>query len=118
MKKGKKLIIITIGIVCMILTAVIFVQFKTINQTDITSLENMREEDLRQEITNVKVKHEEAAKKLREINEMIAEYQEVIESGRQASETLAKELKQLNDLVGKNEAIGERSSYNIDRWKE
>ena len=35
---------------------VIFVQVKTINQTDITSLENMREDELRTEISNFKQK--------------------------------------------------------------
>ena len=52
MKKGKLTMTITIGLMCLILSTVIFVQFKTINQTDITSLENMREDELRTEISN------------------------------------------------------------------
>ena len=44
MKKGELTIIITIGLVVLIFTAVLFIQFKTINQTDITSIENMRED--------------------------------------------------------------------------
>ena len=56
MKKGKLTMTITIGIMCLILSTVIFVQFKTINQTDITSLENMREDELRTEISNFKQK--------------------------------------------------------------
>ena len=106
MKKGKNLLIVTIGMMFMILTAVIFVQFKTINQTDIASLEIMREEDLRQEIASIKTKYEETVKKIQETSDTITEYEEIILTGKQASETLSKELKQSNDLLGKNDVTG------------
>ena len=64
MKKGQITITITIGLVFFILTAVIFVQFKTINQTDIISLENMREDELRTEISGVKQKIEDLKKEI------------------------------------------------------
>lgn len=106
MKKGKKTITITIGLVCLILTAVIFIQFKTINQTDITSLENMREDELRSEISKYKTKVEEVESKLEEINLKIADYEETITTGKEASELLEQELKQSNDLLGNNEVTG------------
>lgn len=107
MKKGKVTITITIGIMCLILTAVIFVQFKTINQTDITSLENMREDELRAEISNYKLKVEEVSKELEETNLKIAEYEEAITTDKEASELLAKELERQNNLLGKNDVKGE-----------
>ena len=106
MKKGKITMTITIGLVVLILTAVIFVQFKTINQTDITSLENMREDELRTEIISFKQKIEETTKQLEETNQKSAEYEETITTDKKAAELLAEELKQQNDILGKNDVKG------------
>lgn len=106
MKKGELTITITIGLVCLILTTVIFVQFKTINQTDITSLENMREDELRTEISNFKQKVTETQEQLKETNLKISEYEETINTDKQASEVLAKELEQQNNILGKNAVTG------------
>lgn len=106
MKKGKITITITIGLTCLILTAVIFIQFKTINQTDITSLENMREDELRTEISNFKQKAEEISKQIEDTDLKIAEYEETITTDKEASEILEKELEQQNNLLGKNDVKG------------
>ena len=106
MKKGKLTMTITIGLMCLILSTVIFVQFKTINQTDITSLENMREDELRTEISNFKQKVTETEEQLKETNLKIREYEETINTDKQASEILAKELEQQNNILGKNDVTG------------
>ena len=106
MKKGTTTITVTIGLTCLILTAVIFIQFKTINQTDITSLENMREDELRTEISNFKKKAEEVSKQIEETNLKISEYEETISTDKEASELLEKELEQQNNLLGKNDVKG------------
>ena len=41
---------IIIGIVCFILAFVMFMQFKVVNETDITSLTTKREGELREEL--------------------------------------------------------------------
>lgn len=106
MKKGKVTMTITIGLMCLLLSTVIFVQFKTINQTDITSLENMREDELRTEISNFKQKLTETKAQLEETNSKIKEYEEAINTDKQASEVLAKELEQQNNILGKNAVTG------------
>ncbi len=106
MKKGKITITVTIGLMVLILTTVIFIQFKTINQTDITSLENMREDELRTEISSFKQKAEEISKKIEETDSKIAEYDEAITTDKEASEILANELEQQNNLLGKNDVKG------------
>ena len=106
MKKGKVTMTITIGLMCLMLSTVIFVQFKTIKQTDITSLENMREDELRTEISNFKQKVSEVQEQLKETNQKIKEYEETINSDKQASEILAKELEQQNNILGKNNVTG------------
>lgn len=107
MEKGKLTMTITIGIVCFLLTTVIFIQVKTINQTNITELEQMRESELKAEISSTKAKTNEIETKLLETNNKIAEYQEVINKGKEASEILANELQESEDLLGKTAVTGE-----------
>ena len=106
MKKGKLTITITLGIVFLIFTAVLFIQFKTINQTDILSLENMREDELKSEISSLKQKSEELKKEIEETNTKIKEYNETINTGKEASELLIQELEKQNNLLGKNPVKG------------
>ena len=42
MKKGKRIMIVTIGIICFVLTYVMFMQFRTVEQTNITEIESMK----------------------------------------------------------------------------
>ena len=106
MKKGKLTMTIIISLMCLILTTLIFIQFKTIKQTDITSLENMREDELRKEISTIKQKTEEINKQINETNLKIKEYQETISTDKEASELLAEELEKQNNLLGKNAVEG------------
>lgn len=106
MKKGKMTMTIIIGLMCLMLTALIFVQFKTIRQTDITSLENMREEELRTEISTIKQKTEEISKQIQETDLKISEYKETITTDKKASELLVEELEQQNNILGKNSVQG------------
>lgn len=106
MKKGKITVTITTGLVVLIFTAVLFIQFKTVNQTDITSLENMREDELKSETSNFKQKSEELKKEVEETDKKIKEYNETISTGKEAAELLQKELEVQNNLLGKNEVKG------------
>lgn len=107
MKKGKIIVTITIGIMCFILTALIFMQVKTISQTDISELEIMRESELKTEITSLKTRYDETIAKIEETNEKILEYEASALEGKEASELLQQELKETDDLLGKNSVTGE-----------
>jgi len=106
LKKGEITITITIGLVVLILTAVIFVQFKTINQTDITALENMREDELKTEISNFKKKLEEITAEVKGVESKTKEYQKAVDSNQEASKLLEQELEEQNNLLGKNSVKG------------
>ena len=106
-KKGKITMTAILGIMCLILTMLIFVQVKTISQTDISELETMRESELKTEITALKTKYEEAATKIKETNEKILEYEDAAIEGKEASILLQKELKETEDLLGNNPVTGE-----------
>lgn len=104
--KEKLTMTITIGIMFAILLYVMLVQFKTVEETDITEIENMRETELRTETANWKTKYEETTKKYEEVLQTIQEYEETIENNVESSELLEKELKEANMLLGKTDVEG------------
>ena len=98
---------IVMFIVCVSLVSVTLMQFKTVEETDITDIENMREAELRKTLAEWKSKYEEVSTTLNDTNKKIAEYQEKIEKNEEASELIEKELEQSNLAVGKTYVIGE-----------
>ncbi len=99
--------VITIGIACFALSLVMFMQFKVVEQTDITSIETMRETELRTELSNWKQKYEEVNKKYEETSKIIEEYKQKKESNNETSTLLQEELNQINMLLGKTNVQGE-----------
>lgn len=118
MKKGKRTITITIGMMCLILTMVIFIQINTINKTNIGELEIMRESELKAEITSLKTKTNEVEEKIEETNTKIQEYEDVINKGKEASELLASELAEGDDLLGRTTVTGEGLIITLTAGKE
>jgi len=90
LKKEKITMSIIIGLMFMALTALIFVQFRTIGGADISALELMRADELRTEIALLRTRHEEVGTRITETNELIAEYEYLINSGAEASELFRK----------------------------
>lgn len=107
MNKNKIIISITVGIICIILVCVMFMQFKIVEETDITGIEAAREEELQAMLSDWKTRYEEIEEKLLETEQKIAEYKEKIDSNEQASELLDEELEQTNLLLGKTNVVGE-----------
>ena len=73
-KRGKVTMAVAIAIACFALVLVMSMQFKIVNQTDITAIENMRETELRTELANWKAKYEETDAKYQETMAKIEEY--------------------------------------------
>ena len=107
MKKGKIIMTITIGIACFVLVAITFMQFKIVNETDITSIEVMQEAELRTELSNWKEKYEEANQKYEETKATIEEYKKTKESNEETSKLLEQELEQVNMALGKTDVEGQ-----------
>lgn len=105
-KKGKITMTITIGIACFILVLIMFMQFKIVNETDITSIENMRETELRTELANWKSKYEEIDEQYNETASKIEEYKANKQSNGETEKLLDKELEQLNITLGKTDVEG------------
>ena len=59
-------------------SCIIFTQFKTVYETDITAIETMRETELRTELATWKTKYEEIVKKTDETVAKINEYKTLV----------------------------------------
>ena len=105
-KKGKIVMTVTIAIACFALTLVMTMQFKIVNETDITSIDNMRESELRTELANWKSKYEDADKQYQETISKINEYQKTKESNDETNKVMDSELQQVNMGLGKTDIEG------------
>lgn len=107
MKKGKITMIITAGIACFALVLVMTMQFKIVNEADITSIENMRESELSTELANWKTRYDEVNQQYEETLSMIEEYKNNKESNEETSNLMNSELEQINMSLGKTDVEGE-----------
>lgn len=107
MKKEKVVMIVTISIMSVILTCVIFMQFKVVNETNIEQIESMREDELKVAIANWKEKYEDASKQLVDTNEKINEYRDKLQNNEEIEELVNKELKEAQRSFGLTDVTGE-----------
>ena len=122
--REKIILSVTIGCAALILTMVMFTQFKTIEQTDIVAIETMRETELRSELASWKEKYEETEKKLEDTNSKIADYQTQMASEKNSTELLEQELTESQKFLGYTDVEGEgiiitledNSYKNIERF--
>ena len=107
MKKGKITMIITAGIACFALVLVMTMQFKIVNEADITSIESMRKSELSTELANWKTRYDEVNKQYEETTAMIEEYKNNKESNEETSNLMDSELEQINMSLGKTDVEGQ-----------
>lgn len=117
-KKNKIIMTIIIGGVCLILFAVMFMQFRTIEETDITAIENMREAELRTAISEWKGKYEETVEQLQANQKTIKDYKNKLEKNEEASGLVDKELKDSNMILGKTDVFGEGVTITLSNSEE
>ena len=107
MVKGKMTMVITIGIACFVLITVMTMQFKLVNETDITSIENLREAELKTELANWKTKYDETSSKYEETEQKLKEYEDKQKSNNESSDLIKDELEQTKTVLGLTDVEGE-----------
>jgi len=105
--KEKLVMSITIGISCFALMLVMFMQFKVVEQTDITAIETMRESELKLELSSWREKYNELNERYNEVVIKSEEYKNERVSDEKTAQLLQSELKQLNEALGKTDVVGE-----------
>lgn len=72
--RGKVIMIVTIGIICILLTSVMFLQFKSVQVIEASGVGQKRETELRTEYSTLKDKSNEMKQQLEEIQKTTKEY--------------------------------------------
>jgi len=98
---------IVMFVVCVTLICVMFMQFKTVEETEITDIENMRETELRTTLSEWKTKYKEIETKLNDTNKKVKEYNDKVDKNEEASGLINKEMQQSNLILGKTNVSGE-----------
>ena len=93
---NKIVVNITIGIMSFILIYVMFIQFRTVNETNTEEIELMRETELRSTLATYKTNCEEVQTELQDLQEKIDQYKQ-----NEASEEKTITLLE-NDLIDAN----------------
>jgi uncharacterized protein YlxW (UPF0749 family) len=106
MEKGKITISIVVFLVTTMLVSLIFIQFRTVEETNSMGIESMREDELRQEILNWKNKYNQIDEKIQLNNQKIEDYSKTIQNNQESSALLDEELKEYDMLVGKTDVVG------------
>ena len=107
MNKNKITMAIILGLVCIIFFTVIFAQYKSVEETDITGIKTAREEELKTMLSSMKTKYEEIEEKYIDTQNKIAEYERMISSNDDNTVLLEEELQQTNMLAGKTDVTGQ-----------
>lgn len=105
--KEKLVMSITIGIACFALMLVMFMQFKMVEQTDITAIETMRESELKLELSSWNEKYNELYTRYVEVVTKLEEYKTESVSDQKTAQLLQAELEQINEALGKTDVEGE-----------
>ena len=104
--KEKIVMAITIGMACFALMLVMFMQFKMVEQTDITEIETMRESELKLELASWRDKYNKLSERYNEVSAKIEEYKNERVSYEKTAQLLENELHQLNEALGKTNVVG------------
>lgn len=123
-KKNKIVVSIIIGLICFILVFTMFIQFNTIEQTDLANIATMRETELREELAKWNTRYEELYARYQEDEVKKQEYQNSLGTDTEASDLLENELNETNILLGLTDVTGpgiivtlsNNSNKNIDAY--
>lgn len=105
-KVNKIVLSVIIALICVVLIATILVQFKTVEETDVTQIETMREAELRTSLSEWKSKYNEVSMQLEETNNRISEYEQKANDEQETKNIVDSELQQTNMILGKTNVKG------------
>ena len=84
-----------------------FAQFKTVEQTNITEIESMRESELRTELSSWKSKYDEINLKYEEISKKVEEYKQQMKDNADATALIKNDIAENEKYLGYSDVEGE-----------
>jgi len=104
--KGKLAMVITIGVICILLTSVMFLQFKSVQVIEESGVGAMRESELKTEYSLIKEKSDEIKKNLEEFEKSIVEYNSQSTDTKGTLELLRNDIRKANIDIGYTDVKG------------
>lgn len=104
--KGHLVLAITAGLITLVLSTSIFIQFRTVDESKELDIEAMREDELKTQIASYKSKYEETMEQYLDNQNKIAEYTTAINDNKETTEILNKELEQAKTSLGLTDVTG------------
>lgn len=104
---NKRYIAITLGLMCLLLTAAIIIQINTNNLTDATVGKTLKENELRDEVLKWKEKYDRKYDELQRVEEELEQERQKSTSNDETSIKKQKELERINTYLGLTDVQGE-----------
>ena len=98
--------VITIGVICILLTSVMFLQFKSVQVIEESGVGAMRESELKTEYSLIKEKSDEIKKNLEEFEKSIVEYNSQSTDTQGTLELLRNDIRKANIDIGYTDVKG------------
>ena len=108
--KGKVIMIVTIGIICILFTSIMFVQFKSVQVIEASGVGQKRETELRTEYSALNDKSDEMKQQLEEIEVKAKEALSLCEDSKILEELRVKFLGKKGELTGILKQMGKLSA--------
>ena len=115
---NKKIIAITLGAMCILLTLGIGIQVRTISRADSTISSNMKENKLRDEVLRWKERYDNAQDELRRVEKDLERQREVASKKDTESKSIQEELVKANKILGLTDVSGKGIVVTLDDNKE
>ena len=104
---NKKQVIITLGIMCIILTMAIAVQIRTTDNASTTAKQTLNDNGLRDEVLKWKEKYDNASENLKKSEKKLEDVRQKATQNDEASSSKEEELHVNNTLLGETDVSGE-----------
>ena len=106
-KKNNIIKCILYTIVTIITVSIIFIQVRTVEETDLKGIKILKDTELRTEILNEKTKNREYTKSIEELEKKIEQYKKSETTGEKVPEVLEKELEETRLRLGLLDVYGQ-----------
>ena len=106
-KKNNIIKVVLYTIVTIITVSIIFIQVRTVEETDLKGIKILKDTELRTEILNEKTKNREYTKSIEELEKKIEQYKKSETTGEKVPEVLEKELEETRLRLGLLDVYGQ-----------
>ena len=106
-KKNNIIKVVLYTIVTIITVSIIFIQVRTVEETDLKGIKILKDTELRTEILNEKTKNREYTKSIEELEKKIEQYKKSETTGEKVPEVLEKELEETRLRLGLIDVYGQ-----------